>query len=195
MTAGVERLRRARVGCAARRRRSSLRDDCSALLGRVASSPTHFAHFVRCVQTCATKSDDEARCARGHTPCAARRLPGAAQRTRARLRKSGGSSSPKVHRWWLSRQAAPGRGDLGGGEERSFGAGARSALRNLTSERMFERSERSERSELARRLRARAAQSSRRAAATASVARRSAPGRAFAAQAMEGRAFTPPAQQ
>jgi hypothetical protein len=41
-----------------------------------------------------------------------------------------------------SRQAAPGRGDFCGDEEHSPGVGARSALRDLTCRRLFERSAR-----------------------------------------------------
>ena len=83
-----ERLReqsRTRAGCSASPRRSPLRVDCPALLGRVACRQTHCAHFVRCVQTNGDKSVVDARCARGHTPCDARRLRGAAQPARARL--------------------------------------------------------------------------------------------------------------
>ena len=83
-----ERLReqsRTRAGCSASPRRSPLRVDCPALLGRVACRQTHCAHFVRCVQTNGDKSVVAARCARGHTPCDARRLRGAAQPARARL--------------------------------------------------------------------------------------------------------------
>jgi hypothetical protein len=43
-----------------------------------------------------------------------------------------------------SRQAVPGGGDLWGGEERRFGVGARSALRDLICRILFERNERSE---------------------------------------------------
>ena len=68
---------------------------------------------------------------------------------------------------------------LGGVEQRRACGRARSALRQLTSERLSERSDRRSRSELATRPRARAAQSSHREAMTASVARRSPPGRAF----------------
>jgi hypothetical protein len=46
------------------------------------------------------------------------------------------------------RQAVPAVGSLRGGEERSFGLGERSELRELTCRFLFERSEQSERSEL-----------------------------------------------
>jgi hypothetical protein len=49
-----------------------------------------------------------------------------------------------------ARQSVDGRGDFCGGEERSLGSSARSALPLLTRGALFERSERSERSELRR---------------------------------------------
>jgi len=64
--------------------------------------------------------------------------------------------------WPASRQAAPGRGDFWGDEKRSFGVGARSALRALTCRIVFERRERSERSELSGTTPRRASQCSRR---------------------------------
>jgi hypothetical protein len=46
-----------------------------------------------------------------------------------------------------SRQAVPGGGDLWGGEERRFEAGARKRASSTDSPKLFERSERSERRE------------------------------------------------
>ena len=83
------RQSRARAGCSASPRRSALRADSPALLGLVARRQTHCAHFVRCVQTNGDKSVVDARCARGHTPCDARRLRGAAHPARARLCRTG----------------------------------------------------------------------------------------------------------
>ena len=65
-------------------------------------------------------------------------------------------------------------------------ARARSALRRLTCRRLFERSERSERSEFGDRPRTRAAQRSRRDAATAPATRSGPPARAFAAPVAGG---------
>ena len=45
---------------------------------------THFAHFVRCVQTGGDKSDHDSRCARGHEHAASRRSRGALQPARTR---------------------------------------------------------------------------------------------------------------
>jgi len=45
-------------------RRSVLGTDCSAVLGRCGSRPTHYASVARCVQTGGAKSVNEARCAR-----------------------------------------------------------------------------------------------------------------------------------
>ena len=107
------------------------RADCPAMLGLVACRQTHFAHCVRCVQTDGDKSVDEARCARGHEPCASRRLRGALRPTRACLCcHHCGSRSNSTARG--SRRAAPGGGDLCGDEKRRLGVGARSALRQLT---------------------------------------------------------------
>ena len=68
----------------------------------------------------------------GHGPCAPRRLTGASQPVRARLCGSARGVRPKTTHATTSRQAAPGRGDFCGDEERSAGVGARSALRELT---------------------------------------------------------------
>jgi hypothetical protein len=68
----------------------------------------------------------------GHKACAPRRPAGALPPARARLcRYSDGWRCEHQYRW-TSRQAIPGRGDLWGGEERTTGVGAHSALRKPT---------------------------------------------------------------
>jgi hypothetical protein len=122
----------------------------------------------------------EARCARRPRPCAPRRhrnrprrVPPAAQAPLAFFAEARD----------VSAKACPGR--LRSASEAPSSAGrvarARSALRQLTCRRLFERSERSERSEFGDGPRDRAAQGSRRAATTAEAKRSSLPGHAFAA--------------
>ena len=93
------------------------------------------------------KSDDEARCARGHEACASRRrrrappaCPHAPSLNRGGLARD--------HERWVSRQAVPGGGDVCSDEQRRAGVGAR-AVRASSSDspQLSERSERSERSE------------------------------------------------
>ena len=122
---------RARAGRDASLRRSAA-PTTPAVLGPMASSPTHCANCVRSVQTVATKSVHEARCARW--PWA---LRSSAPHRRivtcpARLCGSARGVRPRTNPATTSRRAAPGRGDLCGDEERSARVGARSALRDLT---------------------------------------------------------------
>jgi hypothetical protein len=125
------RQRRVRAGRSASLVRATLRFAFPAVRGLVARRRTHFAHCVRFVQTAAT-SQSLKRAARAATsplllgaPEARHVLPTRAfaghvvvfsPRTSARA----------------ARRAVPGRRDLWGGEERSTGVGARSALRALT---------------------------------------------------------------
>ena len=112
----------------------------------------------------------EARCARGHEPCAPRRLTGAPQPARTRLcshRRGVGSEHQPP---WTSRQGLPAGRDLGGDEQRRAGVGACAARASWAdSPRLFERRERSERSELSGATPDRAAQCSRCAAPTATA--------------------------
>jgi hypothetical protein len=126
-------------------------------------------------------SVNEARCARRPRPCAPRRptnrprrVPPAASATVCVLRANTTDVSAK---------ACPGRLRSACEAPSSTGlvARARSALRQLTCRRLFERSERSERSELGDGPRDRAAQGSRSEAKTAEPKRSSLPGHAFAA--------------
>ena len=128
--------------------RSSLRDDCTAVLGLGSCRQTHFAHCVRSVQTDGDKSDNEARCARRPQSCAPRRPTNC---------PPAGTACREIHRCAPSKGttvvAKPRAGRCGRACEapRSAGlvAARASALRDLTSPRLSERSERSERSEFA----------------------------------------------
>ena len=88
---------------------------------------------VRYAQTGCDKSVDVARCARGPQS-----LRSSAPRRRAATCPGAPLRMQRMvwrceHQYrWTSRQAAPGRGDLWGGEEHRTGVGARSALRGLT---------------------------------------------------------------
>ena len=129
--------------------RSSLRADCTAVLGLGSCRQTHSAHFVRYVQTDGDKSDNEARCARRPQSCAPRRptnRPPAGTACREVQRRLSASKGTTVVA--MSRAGRCGRACEA---PRSAGlvAARASALRNLTSPRLFERSERSERSEFA----------------------------------------------
>jgi hypothetical protein len=110
--------------------RATLRFAFPAVRGLVARRRTHYAHCVRCVQTAAT-SQSLKRAARAATspvllgaPEAHYGLP-----TRA-FAGEVVVFAPKTSAR-AARRAVPGRGDLWGGEERSAGVGARSALRDL----------------------------------------------------------------
>jgi hypothetical protein len=129
--------------------RSSLRADCTAVLGLGSCRQTHSAHFVRYAQTDGDKSDNEARCARRPQSCAPRRptnRPPAGTACREVQRRLSASKGTTVVA--MSRAGRCGRACEA---PRSAGlvAARASALRNLTSPRLFERSERSERSEFA----------------------------------------------
>ena len=139
------------------------------------------------------ESDVEARCARGHEPCASRRLQRALRTAPTRLRvtvracaaflrhpnvlraaplSAPGAvwtcAAPVRHSRWTSRRAAPAAGDLWSAEQRSFGVGANEeSASSSDSLPLFERSERSERSEFGSATPKRAAQGSRSAAETA----------------------------
>ena len=128
--------------------RSALRADCPALLGRPARRRTRFVRCARFAQTDGGEFVDEARCARGRTPCAARRLPRAPQPARAALcgTSGGAPAGATVHpggRW---------RGRWAGHEEPSVEQrrtrGPRAQRASCTdSARLSEQSERSERRE------------------------------------------------
>ena len=127
----------------------------------------------------------DARCARRPRPCAPRR-----HRNRPR-RVPPAAQAPVVfvaEARDVSAKACP--GGLRSASEAPSSAGlvarARSALRQLTCRRLFERSERSERSEFGDGPRDRAAQGSRRAATTAEAKRSGLPGQAFAAPTNAG---------
>jgi len=129
--------------------RSSLRDDCTPVLGPGSCRQTHYAHCVRSVQTDGDKSDHEARCARRPQSCAPRRptnRPPAGTACREVQRRLSASKGTTVVA--MSRAGRCGRACEA---PRSAGlvAARASALRCLTSPRLSERSERSERSEFA----------------------------------------------
>ena len=121
-------------------------------------SRTHCACCARFVQTSAPSPEHEARCARGHAPCASRRRRGAAPATRpGRCEQQWAGSTGHSPRVGVSasrittgvcKDAAGWRAQrLCGGEEHRGRGRARSADRALTWERLVERSERRERSE------------------------------------------------
>ena len=101
---------------------------CPAMLGRMAPSPTRFAHFVRAARTAATSQ----RTRRAGKPA---RGPRALRFSASPIRPCGHSPPPCRRRWCSprrppslpSRQAAPGRGDLWGAEKRSAAGGVRRA--------------------------------------------------------------------
>ena len=107
--------------------------------------------------------------------------------------RSGAVGVLPTNRSNVSAKACPGRLRSASSAPSSAGpvARARSALRELTCRRLFERSERSERSEFGDGPRDRAAQGSRSAAETAEVKRSRLPGRAFAAQTIAFKAELP----
>ena len=80
-------------------------------IGLVARRRTHFAHCVRYVQTNVDESVVDARCARGHEPCAPRRLRCAPPTARLRLVEEGcvtrssvsHLSSELCRYWWYVR--------------------------------------------------------------------------------------------
>ncbi len=66
-------------------RRSALWADCAVLLGLVAASQNSLRSLCSLRSDSCDESDHEARCARSHEPCAARRRTGAAPAARPRL--------------------------------------------------------------------------------------------------------------
>jgi len=176
---------RGRVPGSASLRRSTLRVDCPALLAARSRRGTRFAHFVRCAQTAAT-SQMTKRALRARRPpgCAARRRRGAPPATRPRLcaepavRTVDGFARTRCpscrESTAVRRRGAGGRRAqrLCGAEQRRPVVGACAARASSSdSLRLSERSERSERSEFRNATTGRAAQGSRRAAATAAVKR------------------------
>ena len=157
------------AGRGASMRRSALRADSPAVLGLVAPSRNSLRSLRSLRSNRRDESDLDARCARGHKPCAPRRLIGAPRPAHPPLcRHSGGAPRPNAS-VVIERQAVPGAGAVCGAEQRSFEGGARSALRHHFCRILFERSERSERSELCGTPSRRAAQGSRRNAPTATA--------------------------
>jgi hypothetical protein len=125
------------------------------------------------------KSVDEARCARRPRPCAPRATEIAPTGCRLPLWHRFDFSSDKQR---CARKGACGQAGarLWSAEKRRARGLARSASRDLTCRRLFERSERSERSEFGDRPRAPASQGSRSEAQGASAKRLGLPARAFA---------------
>ena len=160
--------------------RSSLRVDCTAVLGPRSCGRTRYVRCAHCTQTAAA-SQLTKRAARADlepallvaTEIAARRVPPAALApvrfsTNKQRRASKGACGQAGARLWSA-------------EKRRARGRARSAHHQLTCRSLFERSERSERSEFGDGPRDRASQGSRRAAQTAPAKRVSLPTRAFAA--------------
>ena len=123
-----------RAGAGAYPRRSSLRADSPAMLGLAARRQTHSVRFALCVRTTATSSMTK----RAGTRAAASPALLGASHARQRLPARAFAEAAVVRRHATgpaARQAVPARGDFGGGEQRSGGLGARSALRQLTRRR------------------------------------------------------------
>ncbi len=164
-----ERQRCSGAGLSARRRRSALRADSPALLGRVAAAElTSLTSFAAFRQAAASRFND-ARCARGHTPCAARRLPRALHPTPPHLCCGTGGSREQRDGGTRGRRCPDGALWRAASSAGSGSARAQRALRCLTCRSLSERSERSERSEFCGTTTSRAAQRSRRAAPTVRV--------------------------
>ncbi len=132
VTRQCSRQSRARVGRGASLRRSPLRSDSPAVLGRMAHRGTHCVRFAHSVQT-ATVSQILKRASRAAMRPA---LLGAAEARRgppghgfAAVVLVSASNTQHVP---SSRRAVSALGDFGGAEERSSKAGARSALQHLT---------------------------------------------------------------
>ena len=163
-----ERLRRARAGVGASLRRSAgtptaLR--CAVLWPR---RGTRYVRFAHCVRTAAT-SQLTKRAARAATSPA---LLGAPEARYGLPTRAFAESPPAPFartNLGTSRWVASGGGDLGGDEQRRAGVGARQRASSTDSSPLFERSERSERREFGDATSGRAAQCSRRAAATATA--------------------------
>lgn len=190
--AGTRRIavrpRRARAGCGAPPRRSALRADCPAMLGRVAASLNSLRSLRSPRSDSGDESVDDARCARCHAPCASRRLKGAPQPARVHLwsiMNGVRSEAPRPARArlccaidgvrteanprWTSRQALSAGRDFCGDEKRRAGVGARPRASKSCLPQLFERSERSERREFCVTTPARASQCSRPARPTATA--------------------------
>jgi hypothetical protein len=122
------RQSRVRSGRSASLKRSARCADSPALLGHAARRETRFVRFALSARTAAT-SQSTKRAARAAASPA--RL--GASEARRSLFAHGSADMLARSRWHAStlalRQAAPGGGSLCGGEERSAGVGARSALR------------------------------------------------------------------
>jgi hypothetical protein len=149
--------------------RSALGADCSALLGLCSARRTRFVRYAHCAQTNGAKSVHEACCARR---CKALRCSTAPKGpksntvvccanfpcpTSLRIGRDGEAepwSRCAARRIWCSGPRGWRRGAQG------FGAARASALRQLTSRRLFERSGRRPRSEFGAGPKPRAPQSS-----------------------------------
>jgi len=107
-----------------------LRIDFPAMLGLVAPSQNSLRELSSLRSDNRDESEVDARCARGHKPCASRRLTRMPWPARTRLcRTRRGSRNGFTHRSGAldgsaSRQAVFGRGDLCGDEQRRPGVGA-----------------------------------------------------------------------
>ena len=130
---------------------------------------TRYVRCAHCAQTAATSQFTKRAGARGHEPCAPRRLTRAQRPVQARLcsRRLALPGCPveeaAVNTDSVAGKAAGGAwaGRIGAAEKRRVPGRARSALRILTCGRLFERSERSERSEFGHRPGTRASQGTR----------------------------------
>ena len=162
-TTAARAQRRGRAAGSASLRRSPRCGDSPALLDPWSHRETRFAHCVRCAQTVAM-SQITKRVLRTRRPrvCAARRLRGAAPAAHPHL-CANSHLAPAAPSEIISANDGDSRGTAG-----------------LDSPRLSERSERSERSEFCGATARRAAQGSRRTAATAAVKRRQPPARGFA---------------
>jgi len=95
------------------------------MLGLAAPSPNSLRDLRSLRSDSVDESEDEARCARGHEPCASRHLRGAPPPARARLCWTSGGLRDETNQRWTSRQALPVGGDFCGDEKRSARVGAR----------------------------------------------------------------------
>ena len=161
--------RRVRAGRSASLERSTLRFDCPAMLGLVAASHNSLRSLRSLRSNTCDESDIDSRCARGHEPCASRRSTGAPRPARTPLCGHGGGVCNEHPPRSTSRQGLPAGRDFGGDEQRRAGVGARQRASSTDSPRVSERNERSECSEFCGATLDRAAQCSRRAAATATA--------------------------
>jgi len=159
------RQSRVRAGRGASRRRPARCAGFPAMLGLMAPSPNSLRSLRSLRSNSGAESVMEARCARGHEPCASRRLPGAPRPARTRLCCCGSGFPRREHRSVAAGGARWGR-FLGRRGAQAWGRRAQRASLS-DSPHLFERSERSERSELCGATPGRAPQRSRRAAPTA----------------------------